>query len=211
MIWLVGGAAVVLYLLLSKTTVIADGSPGNQLTPIDPSATLPASSTKLQQEQVRKFSSIAAIAGSGATSLAAALGVSAATAGPIGAAVAAVVVGFAMIRGTAHLVANEWTLRVQTPFGDALKAIVDEKDRSIREGSATSRSVSYARQATQTLWNRYHNEAAKFRQVDKDHAIVIDQSYETLDYRFTADGRKVGTGLMTRILADMDRQIAELP
>jgi len=164
-----------------------------------------------QIQQINKFTAIATIAGTAtAAGVAALSSLTLAAAGPIGAAVAGVIVAIGILRGTAHLIANEWVNRVQNPFGAALAQIVNAKDAAIADGSATKAMVIQARNSVAALWSTYRQAATIFSAQGQDYRTVIDQSYETLDYRYV-NGRPVGTGLITRILGDMTAQIATLP
>lgn len=167
--------------------------------------------TPFQLQQINKFTAIAAIAGTAtAAGIAALSSLTLAAAGPIGAAVAGVITAIGILRGTAHLVANEWVSRVQNPFGTALGQIVDAKDAAISDGSATKAMVIQSKAAVQRLWALYRQGAEQFASQGQDYRTVIDQSYETLDYRYV-NGQPRGTGLITRILSKMDQEIASLP
>ena len=98
--------------------------------------------------------------------------------------------------GTAHLLANQWVNTVQNPFGQALAFIVDAKDVSISNHTATCASILTAKNAVIDLWNRYKTTAQVWAAKGSDYATVINQSYATL------------TPLINQILADMDRQSA---
>lgn len=203
---IVGGIAL---LLRTAKRGGVQSTPGATQPGANPSTT--AGFSAFQIQQIQKFSAIAAIAGTAtAAGIAALSSLTLAAAGPIGAAVAGVITAIGILRGTAHLVANEWVQRVQNPFGQALSSIVDAKDAAINDGSATKAMVLQAKDAVQKLWATYRQAAEQFATQGSDYRLVIDQSYETLDYRYV-NGRPVGSGLITRILADMDRQVAGLP
>lgn len=155
--------------------------------------------SRLQQEQINKFTTVAGIAGAAVTSTLATLGVGAATAGPVGAAVAAAIVAIGTFRGTAHLAANELVQNIQNPFGKALSAIVDAKDASISAGSATQRSVQQAKLAVERLYAQYRNYAEEYAAQGSDQRKVVNQSYNKLN------------PIITRIINDMDAQIGTLP
>jgi len=101
--------------------------------------------------------------------------------------------------GSLHLLANQWVTSVQNPFGTALAAIVDEKDASIRNGTATRASVTAALNGVVNLWAQYKVTATAFAAKGSGYATIINQSYATL------------TPLITQIEADMRSQIAALP
>lgn len=98
----------------------------------------------------------------------------------------------------AHPDANLWVAQVQNPFGAQLALIVNAKDAGLRAGTATADDVYFAQQAVVQLWNSYQAAATKFASIDAKHSQVIQQSYTTLQ------------PLITRILSDMDNQIAQL-
>lgn len=98
----------------------------------------------------------------------------------------------------AHPLATEWVARVQNPFGASLSLIVDAKDAELRGGTATADDVYFAQQAVIQLWASYRTIATKFATLGAKESQVIQQSYTTLQ------------PLITQILADMDRQIAQL-
>lgn len=163
--------------------------------------------TKQQEEQIKKFSAVASIAGTAtATSIAAFTPVTMAAAGPIGAAVAAAVIAIGFLRGTAHLVANEWTRGVQKPFSDAVIAIYKEADYVFDSGAGTKRVFASARASVLNLWSQYQNTAADFSRVDKDHATVIRQALYDRD----ADGRTAGEWIAA-VVAHIDSLAARSP
>jgi hypothetical protein len=136
----------------------------------------------LQEAELKKWSAVATIAGTAtATTIAAFSPLTLAAAGPIGAVVAGVIVAISFMRGTAHLVANEWVDRVQNPFGQAAGRIINENAQAMAAGTATIESVGYARQALASLWGNYRFVAEQFASLDRDHRTVIDQSYATLN------------------------------
>lgn len=209
---LLAGIIGAVALLLKKGREQAQArNPGPDLTQPGARPSTAGGFTPFQLQQINKFTAIATIAGTAtAAGVAALSSLTLAAAGPIGAAVAGVIVAVGILRGTAHLVADEWVQRVQNPFGQALAAIVDGKDAALSDGSATQAMVLQAKQAVQNLWSLYRQHAEAFASQGQDYRTVIDQSYETLDYRYV-NGQPVGTGLITRILADMDRQVQALP
>jgi len=159
--------------------------------------------TNLQQKQVQQFQQLSLIAGSAATSAGALLGLAATAATGVGAVVAAAVIAIGLLRGTAHLVANQWTdpaTGVQAKFNAALAAIVDAKDASLRDHTASKASVNYAKLAVNALYyTQYRAAAEQFALVDPDHRTVINNSYRTLD------------PIVGQIISDMNGQIASLP
>jgi hypothetical protein len=96
--------------------------------------------------------------------------------------------------GTAHLLADQWVGQVQNPFGQALAFIVDAKDASLSNGTATCSSVMTAKNAVVDLWNKYKTTAERWAASGGSYRTVIDQSYATL------------TPLINQILADMTAQ-----
>ena len=98
----------------------------------------------------------------------------------------------------AHPVANEWVARVQNPFGAQLALIVNAKDAELRAGYATADDVYFAQQSVIKLWDLYQAAATNFANQGAKQSQVIQQSYTTLQ------------PLITRILSDMDTQIAQL-
>jgi hypothetical protein len=136
--------------------------------------------TSAQAAQLNKFKAIASIAGTATTVGVAGLSsLTLAAAGPIGATVAAVVIAIGALRGTAHLVANEWTKPggVQDNFGKALAAINLEFANAVANGSASKDMAKFTVNAYNNLWNQYVSIAEQFAAVDKDHREVIDNSY----------------------------------
>lgn len=192
----------------SGTDTVKAFSPTSGIGGTTIASVIPEQSFQKQQEMA--FGQIGAIAG-GATGAAVTAFLHGASAGPIGAAVgaavAAVVILVGVLRGTAHLVSNQWVQNVQNPFGTALALVVDAKDRALRDGTATKAMVNYANQAVGVMWGKYKDAAETFAQRGKDYRTVINQSYQTLD----KDSSGKGTLLITRIQADMTRQAAALP
>lgn len=111
---------------------------------------------------------------------------------------------FTSLRSTTHIAASLWVSQVQDPFANdkhsgAVNLIVDGKDASIANGTATAASVQQARNATFNLWQQYQAAAAGYSSQGKAEQIVISQSFQTLN------------PLMNQILSDMDAQILRLP
>src|SRR4029077_4819329 len=98
----------------------------------------------------------------------------------------------------AHPVANEWVARVQNPFGASLALIVNAKDAELRAGNATADDVYFAQQAVINLWGIYRTAATNFANLGAQQSQVIQQSYTTLQ------------PLITQIISDMDKEIAQL-
>jgi len=121
------------------------------------------------------------------------------TLGLVGGAIAAVTAAILAFRSTAHLTADQWVQSVQNPFGRALAAIVDAKDASITDGTATKNSIYLARSQVVDLWTKYRASAEQFANKGVDQRLVINQSYDTLE------------PLIHQILVDMDNQIANSP
>jgi hypothetical protein len=169
---------------------------------------LTSDSQALRAAEIEKFTAIGAMAGAlttaaieaiivGVTTTTAAA--AAAVAGPVGAAIAGLIIIFGQLRGTAHLVANQWVQQVQNPFGTALAAIVDEKDRGLNAGAATKQSLQLAYQSVVKLYGQYKELAENFAAQGRDQRIVIDQSYVKLD------------PIVAKILDDMSKQIDVAP
>lgn len=201
------GIAVLLLVTKKKGNGAAQISFGES---VPEARTVESTLAQEKQKEIQKWGLVSSMVGTGVTSSLIAVG-QASLAGPVGLAVAAVIVAFAVFRGTTHLIANEWVQGVQNPFGTALSSIVDAKDETLEEHTATKSSVRLAQQTVQGLWNRYKVDAEQFAQQGMSYRLIIDQSYETLDYRYFGDGTRRGTGLITRILADMTNQINSLP
>lgn len=172
--------------------------------------------TAAQDAEIKKFSAIATMAGTAtAVSVAAFSPLTLAAAGPIGAAVAGVIVAFSFLRGTAHLVANEWVQKVQNPFDQAMFAIVGGIDASIANKTATKRSVLLGKQALTNLWANYRYTAERFAAEDRDHRLVIDQSYcwyiAQCGIAKGSPDPRFPQGFLNHVLADLDRKAAALP
>lgn len=136
--------------------------------------------TQLQAEQIRKFGAIATVAGTVTTIGVAGLSsLTLAAAGPVGAVVAGVIIAIGALRGTAHLVANQWTQAggVQDQFGKALGAVSLEIQTALQNGSATKRMMAYAVETYNSLWRQYYTLGEEFASIDNDHREVIDNSY----------------------------------
>lgn len=169
--------------------------------------------TSMQQMQIQKFASIAAIAGTATSAGVAALSsLTLAAAGPIGATVAGLIIAFSVLRGTAHLVANQWTSGVQMQFNQALTAISGEVQRAQADGSVSKAMLAHAMDAIGKIWSQYYNAGEHFAVQDADHRLVIDQSYcDYINYRCPKGKQPLlEIGLVNRILADMQAASAKL-
>ncbi len=162
--------------------------------------------TSLKQAQIQNFTKIGtAVTGaiSGAfiadPTLFASLGVT----GPVGLAIAGVIaavfVVVGMLRGVAHLYANEWVQKVQNPFGVALGAIANANANAMMDGSASRQSVSLAIESIQNLWSHYRTLGNQFAAQGHDQSIVVNQSYQTL------------SPLVEQLLRDMGDNMSSLP
>lgn len=165
--------------------------------------------TSLQQVQIQKFSAIASIAGTATTAGIAGLSsLTLAAAGPIGATVAGLIIAFAALRGTAHLVANQWTSGVQMQFNLALTAISGEVQRAQADGSVSKLMLTHAMTAISRIWAQYYSAGEQFASKDADHRLVIDQSYcYYIGYRCPPKNTAPygGIGLVNQVLKDMQK------
>lgn len=169
--------------------------------------------TSMQQAQVQKFAAIASIAGTAtATAVAGLSSLTLAAAGPIGAAVAGVIIAIGVLRGTAHLVADTWTSGVQAQFNIALAAISGEVQRAQADGSVSKTMLAHAITAIGNLWAQYYAAAERFASEDRDHRLVIDQSYcDYINFRCPAGHKPLlEIGLVNKIIADMQAASAKL-
>jgi hypothetical protein len=98
----------------------------------------------------------------------------------------------------AHPSATVWVAQVQNPFGASLALIVNAKDAEIKAGNATADDVYFAENAVKQLWASYREKATAFAALGVNQSQVIQQSYTTLQ------------PLINQIIADMDRQTAQL-
>lgn len=169
--------------------------------------------TSLQQAQIQKFSAIASIAGTAtAAGVAALSSLTLAAAGPIGATVAGLIIAFAALRGTAHLVANQWTSGVQAQFNNALTAISGEVQRAQADGSVSKAMLAHAITAISNLWSQYYAAGERFASQDADHRLVIDQSYcDYINFRCPSGHKPLlEIGLVNRLIADMQTASSKL-
>jgi hypothetical protein len=169
--------------------------------------------TVLQQAQIQKFSAIASIAGTAtALGIAGLSSLTLAAAGPIGAAVAGVIIAIGALRGTAHLVANQWTSGVQAQFNIALTAISGEVQRAQADGSVSKAMLTNAIKAITNLWSQYYSAGESFARIDADHRLVIDQSYcDYINYRCPSGHKPLlEIGLVNKLIADMQAASAKL-
>lgn len=172
--------------------------------------------SQIQAQEVAKWSSVATLAGTGtAVAVSSFSSLTLAAAGPIGAAVASLIVAFSILRGTAHIAANELTSKIQTPFDGLLARIIDEKDAAFNQGYATKQSLLMSKTAVQRLWNEVYVPAAeRLAQQGKDFRLVVDQSYcwylATSCPRGKSPDPRFPEGFLNRLLSDIDKQIASL-
>lgn len=195
-----------------KLQAVVDSQEANVITAID-RQTQDVQLTSLQQVQIQKFSAIATIAGTATTVAVAGLStLTLAAAGPIGATVAGLIIAFAALRGTAHLVANQWTSGVQRQFNDALTAISGEVQRAQADGSVSKLMLTHAMTAISRLWAQYYAAGERFASEDADHRLVIDQSYcDYINYRCPKGKQPLlEIGLVNRLLADMQAARSKL-
>jgi hypothetical protein len=169
--------------------------------------------TELQAAQIKKFSAIATIAGTATTVGVAGLSsLTLAAAGPVGAAVAAAIVAIGALRGTAHLVANQWTSGVQKQFNEAFLGLSGEVQRATSNGSITKASLSSAIYSLTVLWSQYYDAGERFAAQDKDHRLVIDQSYcDYINFRCPSGHKPLGQdGIVNDTLRDWQAQYNRL-
>lgn len=181
--WLVLIAGVILLFHTRKA-----GAHATSLVPTTPTGPTPeevaagwqqsAGSSPVPQEIAKGHQiagAISGIAAGGAAGAAAALGLTAVAATGIGAVVAGAVVLIDVLRGRAHLTANDFVKRFQNPFGDALAQLIDPHAARMAAGTETLAQAQQTYDAFQFLWEQFQLAAHEYAQQSHDAQIVVDQ------------------------------------
>lgn len=211
------GVAVVLL----STRKAGARSPGASGTPTGPTLSpeqvaagwqQSAGSSTVPQEIARGHQiagGISGLAGAGAAAGAAAvLGLTAAAATGIGAIVAGAVILIDMLRGTAHLTANDFVKRFQNPFKDSLAQLIDPHDARMAAGTETLDEAKQTYTAIEFLWEQFQLAAHEYAQQSHDAQIVVDQGLHTLNGPNGLPG--FPDGFITFMLTKLDGEINQL-
>jgi hypothetical protein len=203
--WIFLVAAVVLMAVRkagddTATLPVSALPPGTELAPQGVEA-------QIQQRQ-KTFVAIGGIAGSSASLLATSVFKLGAAAGPIGAAIAGAVVLIGMLRGTAHLTANDFVKRIQDPFHQQLSAVLDPHDQRMNAGTETAELAELTYNTIVVLWEEFQIAAAEYAHHSDDAALVVRQGLHTLNGPSGLPG--FPGGFINTVLSKLDREIEQL-
>lgn len=142
----------------------------------------------------------------GATVATAAIGIlaslhilTAAVAGPIGAAIAAVAILVKSLVSDVHLYANALVNRYENPFGQGVIAIVNKIADELNNGTLTLDDATNARDAVIGGWVLYQAKMHEIQTQGTDWYIVATQSLNNLDNQYLGEtlpnGKTLGAGM----------------
>ncbi len=116
---------------------------------------------------------------------------------------AALVAGYAIIRASqVHPVANQWTSKVQTPFGDKLTQSVQAFNAALKSGQMTKPQAAAAVQQIQQMTQAYQAAEQQFAAKGSKQKTVIDQSEAEMTKDFGAN--------FSTLLSDLNGQVQGL-
>lgn len=185
MIWLL--AALAALFIASRKAGEPAGTPSPGQTSIEAAAGYQQAAgsgspvaQQIQQQHQQGFA-LSGVAGSSAASAAALAGWTAATATGIGAIVVGAVILFDLLRGTAHLTANDFVNRFQNPFRADLGELIDPHDARMAAGTETLGQAQSTYDAIAFLWEQFQIAANRYAEQSNDAAPVVRQAFDTLN------------------------------
>jgi hypothetical protein len=142
----------------------------------------------------------------GATVATAAVGIlaslhvlTAAVAGPIGAAIAGVVILVKSLVSDVHLYANALVNQYENPFGQGVIAIIQQITKEFEGGTLTQTDATNARDAVVAGWALYQAKMHEIQTQGTDWYIVATQSLNNLDNQYMGttlpNGKTLGVGM----------------
>lgn len=124
--------------------------------------------------------------------------ISAAVAGPIGAAVAAVALLVKNLLSDTHLYANALVQRYENPFGQGVISIIQKVTDELNAGTLTLEDATNARDAVVGGWALYQAKMHEIMTQGTDWYIVAAQSLNNLDNQYLGEtlpnGKTLGAG-----------------
>jgi hypothetical protein len=122
-----------------------------------------------------------------------------AVAGPIGAAIAGVVVLVRSLVSHAHLYASSLVQNYENPFGQGVIAVIQKITDELNAGTLTLEDATNARDAVVGAWVLYQGVMHEIQSQGTDWYIVATQSLNNLDNQYLGEtlpnGKTLGVGM----------------
>ncbi len=159
------------------------------------------SQSAINQQVSNINTDISAVAGIGTAvvgTLASLSVISAAVAGPIGAAIAAVALLVKNLISDTHYYANQLVQRYENPFGQGVIQIITAVNNEFNNGTLTLTDAQGARDAVVIAWQNYQDAMHNIQTQGSDWYIVATQSLNNLDNQYLGvtlpNGKTLGAG-----------------